>query len=84
MLDNSPYLATGAYNAGPGRMKQWKGEWGNIPTDEFVERVPFRETRGYIKRVMGTWQIYRYQFDHDETPFPDLSRYNRKTFPGKE
>lgn len=79
-LSGSPYLALAGYNAGPGRVRQWKGEWGNVPTDEYVERIPFRETRGYVKRVMGTWQTFRWFIDDGE-PFPDLSRYNHQAMP---
>ncbi len=77
--EGSPYLSLAAYNAGGGRVKQWVGEWGNVPTDEFVERIPYKETRDYVKRVMGTWQIMRYQFD-DGPAFPDLSPMNHKAF----
>jgi soluble lytic murein transglycosylase len=76
-LGGSPYLSTAAYNAGAGRVNQWLGEWGNVPTDEYVERIPFKETRGYVKRVMGSWQVYRYQFD-DGPLFYDLSAYNHQ------
>ncbi|MCA9572582.1 MAG: lytic transglycosylase domain-containing protein, partial [Myxococcales bacterium] len=79
-LSGSPYLALAGYNAGPGRVRQWKGEWGNVPTDEYVERIPFRETRGYVKRVMGTWQTYRWYMD-DGQPFPDLSKFNHQAMP---
>ncbi|MFT6376877.1 MAG: soluble lytic murein transglycosylase, partial [bacterium] len=80
-LDGSPYLQCVGYNAGGGRARQWKGEWGNIPTDEYVERIPFKETREYVKRVMGTWQVYNYQFDTDNPAFPDLSEYNHQVMP---
>ncbi|MEZ4319760.1 MAG: transglycosylase SLT domain-containing protein [Myxococcota bacterium] len=81
-LDDSPYCALAGYNAGPARVTQWKGEWGNVPTDEFVERIPFRETRGYVKRVMGTWQTYRWFID-DGTPFAEnLSAFNHHMQPG--
>ena len=53
---DSPYLSAAGYNAGEHRVAQWHGEWGHIPTDEYVERIPFDETRGYVKRVVGTWQ----------------------------
>ncbi len=79
-LAGSPYLALAGYNAGPGRVRQWWGEWGDVPTDEYVERIPFRETRGYVKRVMGTWQVYRWYID-DGPPFPDLSRFNHRAMP---
>ncbi len=80
-LDGSPYLQCVGYNAGGGRARQWKGEWGNIPTDEYVERIPFKETREYVKRVMGTWQVYNYQFDTGNPAFPDLSEYNHQVMP---
>lgn len=76
----NPYLALAGYNAGPGRVRQWLGEWGNVPTDEYVERIPFRETRGYARRVTTTWQTYRFQFD-DGPAFPDLSAYNHQARP---
>jgi soluble lytic murein transglycosylase len=74
-MNGSPYLSLAGYNAGPGRVKEWLAAWGNVPTDEYVERIPFKETRGYVKRVMGTWQTERWQFD-DGPEFYDLSRYN--------
>ncbi len=79
-LDDSPYCSLAGYNAGPARVGQWHREWGNVPTDEFVERIPFRETRGYVKRVMGTWQTYRWFIDDGE-PFPDLSTFNHAMQP---
>jgi soluble lytic murein transglycosylase-like protein len=77
MFRGSPYLSLAGYNAGPGRVNQWLGEWGNVPTDEFVERIPYKETRAYVKRVMGTWQIMRSSFDAGES-FPDMSRFNHE------
>jgi soluble lytic murein transglycosylase len=79
--DGNPYLALAAYNAGSGRVSQWIARFGNVPLDEYVEQIPFRETRGYVKRVMGTWQTMRYQFD-DGSPFPDLSAFNHQALPG--
>jgi soluble lytic murein transglycosylase len=79
-LAGSPFLALAGYNAGPGRVKEWIGRWGNVPTDEYVERIPFKETRGYVRRVSTTWQTYRYQFD-DGDAFPDLSKYNHQAWP---
>jgi soluble lytic murein transglycosylase len=73
----SPYLSLASYNAGEHRVSSWLTAWGNVPTDEFVERIPFRETRGYVRRVMGTWQAMRWQFD-DSPSFYDLAAYNHR------
>ena len=35
------WFTLAAYNAGEGRIGQWLDAWGNVPTDEFVERIPF-------------------------------------------
>jgi soluble lytic murein transglycosylase len=80
-LAGSPYLALAAYNGGAANVNKWVAEDGNPPTDEYVERIPFEETRGYVKRVMGTWQTMRYRFDLDAPAFPDLSRYNHRAKP---
>jgi soluble lytic murein transglycosylase len=79
-LDGNPYLALAGYNAGPGRVNQWKGKWGNLPTDEYIESIPYKETREYVKRVMGTWQLMRWHFDGGE-PFVNLSRFNHHVAP---
>ncbi len=76
---DSPFLAAAGYNAGQGRVGQWLSAWGNLPTDEFVERIPYDETRGYVKRVVGTWQAYRLVADGE--PLLDLSRYNHQAVP---
>ncbi len=79
-LSGSPYLALAAYNGGARNVRRWAEEHGNPPIDEYVERIPYRETRGYVKRVMGTWQTMRYYFD-DGPGFSDLSRYNHEALP---
>ncbi len=65
---NGSYLLTfAAYNAGRGRVKQWMGVYGD-PRDpkvdpvDWVERLPFSETRNYVMRVMENLQVYRARF----------------------
>jgi soluble lytic murein transglycosylase len=56
-----------AYNAGPGRVKQWIARYGD-PRDadadpiDWVERIPISETRNYVQRVLESMQVYRAQF----------------------
>ncbi|WP_338866541.1 lytic transglycosylase domain-containing protein [Myxococcus stipitatus] len=54
-----PVLAAAAYNAGPGSVAKWAVERGNLPLDLFVESIPFRETRGYVKQVVADLFLYR-------------------------
>lgn len=52
-------LALAAYNAGDSRVDGWLKEFGDVEMDEFIERVPFSETRTYIKQVMTNQAHYR-------------------------
>jgi soluble lytic murein transglycosylase len=52
-------LAVAAYNAGPARVREW---WAGRRSDDlevFVEQIPFNETRGFVRRVMLSWEEYR-------------------------
>ena len=51
-----------AYNAGPKAVQRWIAKYGHRPADEFVEFIGYRETRGYVKRVLGSYRIYRALF----------------------
>ncbi|WNM61548.1 transglycosylase SLT domain-containing protein [Candidatus Nitrospira neomarina] len=54
--------AVAAYNAGPQAVKRWVGQNGHRDPDEFIELIGYRETRGYVKRVLGSYRIYRTLF----------------------
>jgi soluble lytic murein transglycosylase len=71
---DNPFLVAAAYNAGEGRVERWLGERGDLPLDDFVEAIPFEETRLYVHRVVGTWQALRWL---DGDGFPELSAYWR-------
>lgn len=52
-LSSQPVLATAGYNAGPSRARRWQPQLGaSLPADQYVEGIPFDETRGYVKNVM--------------------------------
>jgi soluble lytic murein transglycosylase len=51
-------LALAAYNAGPGRADRWHKQWQHLPMDEFVEQLPWRETRLYVKLVLRNLRNY--------------------------
>jgi soluble lytic murein transglycosylase len=51
-------LALAAYNAGASRVDLWLNKFGDSDMPQFVEQIPFSETRGYIKQVLGNQALY--------------------------
>lgn len=60
-LNNNSILATASYNAGWRRVKQWLPENEALEADIWVELIPYKETRNYVKAVMAYKQIYQTQ-----------------------
>ncbi len=63
-FDGSYVLAAAAYNAGPGRARQWIRQYGHphekgVDAIDWVEQIPFSETRSYVQRVMENVMVYR-------------------------
>jgi soluble lytic murein transglycosylase len=54
-----PALAVAAYNAGPAPVAEWSGARAGMPIDAWVESIPYRETRQYVKVVLAEWAAYR-------------------------
>jgi len=55
-------VALAAYNAGPAAASGWARAGAGLPLDEWVEGLPFRETRQYVRGVMADWGVYRRMF----------------------
>jgi|GEM_PF-1847988 len=52
-------VSLAAYNAGPTNVSSWLIPWlGDIELDDFVEQIPFRETREYVKSVVGYYSVH--------------------------
>ncbi len=53
------HFALASYNAGEGRVAKWRADRPGVPQDEFIDDIPFPETQGYVKRILGTAEDYR-------------------------
>lgn len=63
------YYVLCAYNAGPKALKKWIGRrQPNDDIDEFIERIPYGETRMYVKRVMNTYLTYKMIYESGINP----------------
>jgi len=66
-FDGSYVLSIAGYNAGPHRSRRWRAEHGDprrMSTEDaidWIERIPFRETRNYVQRVLEGTQVYRHR-----------------------
>ena len=58
-FSENKFYTCGAYNGGPGAMSKWIANRGNKDIDEFIENIPYDETRNYIKKVMGSYYFYQ-------------------------
>ena len=61
-------LTAAAYNAGGGNVKRWQKSYGALPQDEFIESIPFKETRDYVKKVATAMALYQKMYDLAPVP----------------
>jgi soluble lytic murein transglycosylase len=71
--DNNPVLATASYNAGWSKVRKWLPEQGSLPMDIWVETIPYKETRNYVKAVLAYKQIYTQRLGRNTNLFADLA-----------
>ncbi len=76
----NPIFMAGAYNAGPSRIWRWMADRGDPTTGDvetmvdWIEHIPFRETRNYVMRVSESLPIYRARLsgEVEDQPFGEL------------
>src|SRR5262249_39444559 len=82
----SHIMTFAGYNAGRGRVQEWIKAYGDprdpkVDAVDWVERIPFAETRNYVQRVMENLQVYRVRFNVSTPAISDLNllRENEET-----
>lgn len=76
MIDNydgSYVMAIASYNAGPGNVQKWVKQFGTPGNQidsaiNWIEKIPFSETRNYVQRVLENLQMYRHILDDGDAP----------------
>ena len=82
-FDGSYVLTFIAYNAGPRRVREWIERYGDPrgkPIDQvvdWIERIPFPETRSYVQRIMENYQVYKTRLGQETDIVADL-RFGRR------
>ena len=66
--DQSLPLAAAAYNAGEHRADRWAKELAGAPMDVWIESIPFRETRNYVKNVLAFAVVYAHRLGEPPPP----------------
>ncbi|MGB8275622.1 MAG: lytic transglycosylase domain-containing protein, partial [Alphaproteobacteria bacterium] len=69
--DGSYVLALAAYNAGPARLRGWMKDFGDprspdVDAVDWIELIPYGETRDYVQRVLENLQVYRLRLGGSE------------------
>ena len=72
-----PDYALAGYNAGPHRVRRWTGMDLEIASEQFIEEIPFTETRNYVKLVLRNEMLYR-------RLYPELAGNDETATPGSE
>src|SRR5262249_7049100 len=77
------HFALAGYNAGESRVVRWVAERPGIGREEFIDDIPFPETQGYVRKILGTAEDYRRLYGPDSargdraadasTPSPPLA-----------
>jgi soluble lytic murein transglycosylase len=75
-------LAVASYNAGAANTRSWIDDWGDprstsVDVVDWVELIPFSETRNYVQRVLENLQVYRHRLARAPTPI-ELERDLRR------
>jgi soluble lytic murein transglycosylase len=79
--ENNSLLAIASYNAGPGNVSKWLTTIPKDDPDEFVEAIPFPETKNYVRQVLGNYWNYLRIYNPQTSQLVDQYLAKQSQFP---
>ncbi|WP_317056734.1 lytic transglycosylase domain-containing protein [Roseovarius rhodophyticola] len=84
-FDGNIVMMAAAYNAGPSRPSRWMSRFGDprrggVDVIDWIEHIPFNETRNYVMRVAESLPVYRARLGRDPHPVPFSQELTGSTF----
>ena len=84
--NDSYVLAAAAYNAGPGNARKWLADIGDprsplVDPVDWIEQIPFNETRNYVQRVLENTEVYRNRLAGRDQPLEIMRDLYRPSLP---
>lgn len=73
-FNNNLALAAAAYNGGPHRVHAWMNLFGRLDLDEFIEHIPYQETRNYVKKVAKYYASYNLIYNQNSEAMKALTK----------
>lgn len=70
-FNQHPLLIAAAYNAGPRQVVHWQKDQNVMEVDMWIETLPWRETRNYLKNIIAFYTVYQYRLNQK----PDLGAF---------
>ena len=62
-------VSLAGYNGGPTSAKTWYEKNGALDIDEFVEEIPFEQSRNYVKKILRSYAAYEVAYGREKDPF---------------
>jgi soluble lytic murein transglycosylase len=82
-FDGNIVSAVAAYNAGSTPVRRWRKSFPTLQEDEFIENIPYAETREYVKKVLSAMAVYQklYGLKESTTTVPAPAPIQKKSIP---